>query len=547
MNLIPAPVFARQTVGAAFTIDDSTTIGSTHSELRPLIDQFVNDVAAQSGIFLQYSESQSTITLELVTSDSELDELPMPGGVRADGGDAAVEAYGLVIDHNRVRVRATAAEGIFRGLTSLRQAIGIGRTVPTGRILDAPRFAWRGFLLDTARTFWSVAMVQEIIDLLAIYKFNVLHLHLTDSQGWRIEIDSRPDLTAIGGQGAMDDRPGGYYTKVEFAELVDYAAARFITIVPEIDVPGHAAAILKSCPELAGDGSAESAIDFRQRSEMLQFLHPGNPHLRGFLVDVLNEVASMTPSRWIHIGGDEPFGMPDELYEQFIELVRPIALATGKNLVLWQEAARAGTGPEDIAQYWFKYDPVMFSQPEGATAIEDIELPDRTPLTPDVVNALMEALSKAEGDVDKARAAGTHILISLSSKNYLDTPYGEASANPAQEDERSRLGMPFYPKSTVEEFLDWDPASIHSLMDESAIAGVEAAIWCETIREFDELMFLILPRLPGVAERAWSPHGVTTWEHYGPRLASQAPWWEQRGWNYFRSSCVDWTRSPAND
>jgi hexosaminidase len=542
ISVIPAPARVEDASSGKFSLDESVRIVIASLELRAIAEQFAEDLDTQTGIRLEVgsNETPRSIRLELIPDDPEFSVLPATGGIRPDDGDATVERYGLEVHSDSVRIWATAPEGIYRGLTTLRQLVGIGREVPATRAIDSPRYAWRGFSLDTSRSFWTPDQVKQVLDLLALYKFNVLHFHLTDSEGWRIQIDSHPALTAIGGQGALGNRPGGFYTRAEYADLVDYAAQRFITIVPEIDVPGHAVAILKSCPELAGDGSETSAEEIRNLPGMLQYLHPDNPNLVPFLTDVLSEVAAMTPGPYIHIGGDEPFGMPDDLYEQFIPLVRPLVYATGKKVATWQEAARAGIGSEDIAQYWLKYDPEMFSQIDFSSLPEDIRLPDGSTLTPEVISALMEGISKAANDVEKAVAAGSKILVSLTSKSYLDTPYLEESVDPAQEIERSRLGMPFYPKSTVEQFLDWDPATIHDAIDEVDIAGVEAAIWCETIVSFDDLLFQLLPRLPGVAERGWSAAGTTEWSTYGPRLAKQAPLWQQQRWNYFRSSLVDW-------
>ena len=540
INVIPAPARVDATTSGSFRLEDAVSITVNSDELQHLADLFAADIEAQTGIRFSTGTAARSISLELVTDDPELDALAPIGGVRADDGDPTSERYGINIQPDVIRVWANSAEGIYRGLTSLRQLVGTGNDIPTTRILDGPRLAWRGFSLDTSRSFWNVDQVKQIIDLLALYKFNVLHFHITDSEGWRLEIDSHPNLTTIGGQGASGDRAGGFYTKSEFSELVAYAAARFVTLLPEIDMPGHAAAILKSIPELAGDGTEALAAEFRQRPAMIQFLHPDNPNLVPFLTEVLTEVAALTPGPYLHIGGDEPFGMPDELYDRFITLVRPLVYATGKKIVVWQEAARAGIDPENIAQYWLHFDPTMFEQLDLNALPEDIRLPDGSPLTPEIMSALIGSISKSTGDVDKALACGSKIIVSLSTKSYLDTPYKEESSDPNQSAEHARLGMPFYPKSTIEEFLDWDPATIHESLSEDQIAGVEAAIWCETIVTFDDLLFLILPRLPGIAEKGWTAAGGTTWENYRLRLAAQSPLWRQRNLNYFRSSLVDW-------
>jgi hexosaminidase len=483
------------------------------------------------------------IQLELVAADDiDLANLPATTGKRADDGDPDRERYVLRIRHDGILIRAATSEGIFRGLTTLRQIIATtpAPEIPAADIRDSPRFAWRGFSFDVSRTFFDENEVKQVIDLLALYKFNVLHLHLTDSEGWRIEIAKWPRLTEIGGQGAAYGRPGGFYTQEQFRELVRYAAARFITIVPEIEMPGHTAAIFRSYPELAGDGSQPAAAGGSETPGMLQFLHPDNPQVFPFLTDVLTEIAALTPGSYLHIGGDEAFGMPDDLYARFVAQVRPIVYDLGKKIVTWQEGARAGLGADDIAQYWIQFDSTMLESVDLNTLPDDIRMPDGSKITPEVMQAIVETMSKSDGDVPKALAAGADILMSLSPKHYLDTPYAESSSDPAQQAELARLGMKFYPPSTVEGFFDWDPATVRDDLGEDRLAGVEAAIWCESVTGFDDLGFLLLPRLPGIGEKGWSAAGSDDWPGYRDRLAAQALTWRRQGWNFFKSSLVDW-------
>ena len=229
--------------------------------LVPLAERFGQTLSALCGIELSLGQNvQGGISIELVESDSDLgDELGQPprtAGTSPSGTDPARERYGLEATTDGVRVWGTHPEGVFRGLTSLAQLIVTNcsdRTsaIPAIRIIDRPRFAWRGLSLDVARTFFGVDEVKSVIDLLSLYKLNVLHLHLSDNEGWRLEIKSRPQLTEVGASGATADRPGGFYTQDEFADLVRYAADRFVTIVPELDLPGHAGAAIRSYPELS--------------------------------------------------------------------------------------------------------------------------------------------------------------------------------------------------------------------------------------------------------------------------------------------------------
>jgi hexosaminidase len=547
LKIIPLPVFVRPLDGAPFVFDSETRLIAAHPDLVPLAEQFAAEVAAQFGIrlILTVDEDVSVpaVRLDLVESDTALDSLPPTGGKRADVSVPTDERHGLDIRSDGIRIRSTSPEGVYRGLTTLRQLIAAAstaNTIPAAAILDAPRFGWRGLSLDVCRTFFTVDEVKQVIDLLALYKFNVLHLHLTDSEGWRIEIAKWPRLTEIGSQGAAYGRPGGFYTQEQFRDLVRYAAERFITIVPEIEMPGHTAAIFRSYPELVGDGSQPAAAGSPDTPGMLQFLHPDNPKVFPFLTDVLTELAALTPGSYLHIGGDEAFGMPDDLYARFVAQVRPIVYALGKKIVTWQEAARAGLGADDIAQYWIQFDPAMLESVDLNALPDDIRMPDGSKITPEVIQAIIETMSKSDGDVPKALATGADILMSLSPKHYLDTPYAELSSDPAQQADLARLGMKFYPQSTVEGFFDWDPATVRGDLGEDRLAGVEAAIWCESVTGFDDLCFLLLPRLPGIGEKGWSAAGNDNWSSYRDRLAAQAPTWRHQGWKFFKSSVVDW-------
>ena len=254
-----------------------------------------------------------------------------------------------------MRVWAATPEGVFRGLTSLRQLIAAGAsdgvaTLPVIEVVDGPRYAWRGLSFDVVRTFHGPETVRRVIDMLAVHKLNVLHLHLTDDQGWRIEVPARPALTEVGSTGAIGDRPGGFYTVAEMAELVKYAADRFITIVPEIDMPGHTGAIFRSYPELAptkgfsGDIAPGLAVGT---------LDPGRPETWEFVGDVLDGVIPQFPNAaYIHVGGDEAFGMPVEEHAAFMERATQMVRDRGRLAVVWQEAARANLSSQDVVQYW---------------------------------------------------------------------------------------------------------------------------------------------------------------------------------------------------
>jgi hexosaminidase len=544
VNVIPAPFSVESIDGEPFLLSAATPVVAVPG-LEPLAEWFAAELAASTGIVIDLAEpgDDPAIRLSLVAVDPGLANLPATGGTRADGGDRDTERYALTIGADGIELRALAPEGIFRGLATLVQiaataaAHGTAIALPPLSILDAPRFAWRGFSFDIVRTAFTVDEVKRVIDLLALYKVNVLHLHLTDSEGWRIEIDAWPRLAEVGGQTAAQGRPGLFYSKADYREIVRYATDRFITIVPEIEMPGHTAAIFSAYPELAGDGADPSTANLEQAA-YFQAMHPDHPRIFGFIEDVLTEVAALTPGAWLHIGGDEALGMDEELYRRFVARVKPIVAGLGKSFVGWQETARAGLAPGDVAHLWIS---------PGQGNIDDIDLddlPEGFELPPEgseVLNAFAEFLKVAEGDLDLALGQGASILVSQQSRSYLDTKYREPSTDPAQAADQRRLGMPFYPKSTVEEFYSWDPTTIRPTLTEERVAGVEGAIWCETVTSLDDIFFLLLPRLPGIAEKGWSPavtEEAAAWAGYAPRISAHPAIWERRGWRYFRAQSV---------
>ena len=392
--------------------------------------------------------------------------------------------------------------GLFRGVQTLRQLLpatvehptrqrGPWR-VPAVRIADHPRFAWRGAALDVARHFFSVADVERYIDLISLYKLNVLHLHLTDDQGWRIAIDGWPRLTTHGGSTEVGGGRGGFYSKRDYLEIVRYARDRYVTVVPEIDVPGHTNAALASYPELNCDGNAP---------ELYTGINVGFTSLcldkavtYRFLDEVIGEVAALTPGPYLHIGGDEAKTVPPDRYAAFVERVQRIVRAHGKRMIGWEETAKARLLPTSVVQYW------------------DVRS------SPDPVR--------------QAVRRGTRLVLSPASKVYLDMKY----------DAHTELGLEWAGHVEVRDAYDWDPAELLDGVAEKDVLGVEAQLWSETIRSVGDIEFMAFPRLPGIAEVAWSPAAGRSWDRFRRRLAEQAPRWSALGVNYHRSPQVPWPR-----
>lgn len=473
---------------------------------------------------------EADLLLVLDHEDRGFEGLVMPRGLDPLVQEAETrECYELAIGERSATVTASSAEGLFRGATTFAQLLTRqepGLVAPGVRVLDGPALRWRGLSLDVVRRFFPVDQVKKVVDLLALYKFNVLHLHLTDSQAWRLEISGRPGLTDPrnwpGDEGSRNGEGRQFYTHDDFREIVAYAAARFVTVVPEIDMPGHTQAAVRAYPELAG-------VD-EPAHPLLRHLDPRAEATYGFVADVLGEVAALTPGPFLHIGGDEAFGMPPELYAQFVARSLELARATGKRVVAWQEAARSlALQPEDVAQCWVGEGDAF--DPEAARKSAPAEY---HPLI-DIVAGSFEHASR---DTPQAVAAGAYVLASPSSVFYLDRRYAEESTRADQNERRTRVGMASYTPRTCEELFGWRPSELAEIPAGARLAGVEAAIWCESVTSFDDLAFLLLPRLPGIAEKAWTPQ-ATEWAHYRDRVGAHGPWWDRLGWEgYYRSAVL---------
>jgi hexosaminidase len=406
------------------------------------------------------------------------------------------EGYTLEITPAAVTLRAPRAAGLFYGVQTLRQLFPPAiesqtqqneiRRVPTGMVRDAPRYAWRGAMLDVARHFFKVAEVKRFIDLLARYKMNRLHLHLSDDQGWRIEIKAWDNLTTIGGSTGVDGKNGGYFTQAEYRELAAYAAEQYITLVPEIDTPGHTNAALASYAELNRDGVARelytgSEVGFSSLCIDKEITYK-------FLDDVIRELAALTPGAYIHIGGDEAHATAADAYKKFIQRVEKIVQAHSKQMVGWEEIAQANISPQTVAQIW--------RGEHGARAV----------------------------------AQGVRVILSPASKTYLDMQY----------DETSPLGLHWAGYLEVRDAYDWNPETLLQGVGAENILGVEAPLWSETLVTLRDIEYMALPRLTAIAEIGWSPQAQRDWHAYRARVAAQGARWQLMGLNYYRSPQIDW-------
>ncbi len=414
-------------------------------------------------------------------------------------GDPALgeEGYQLTITEQLITLEAYQPAGLFRGIQTLRQllppsieqsSVQPGPWGTSTRIIrDYPRFAWRGAMLDVARHFFSVDDVKHYIDLLAFYKINRFHLHLSDDQGWRIMIDSWPNLATHGGSTAVGGGSGGYYTKAEYADLVAYAESRYIVLIPEIDMPGHTNAALASYPDLNCNGVAPplyTGIDVGFSS-----LCTTKEITFTFIDDVIKEIAALTTGPYIHVGGDEASVLDIFSYIFFIERVQTIVQSHGKQMIGWEEISQSDLLPTAVTQHWW-------------------------------TNTHAQAASNK----------GLKIIMSPARRAYMDIKYNSSTP----------LGLVWPGLIDVEKAYSWDPVTQVPGLSENDILGVEAPLWTETILTMDDIEFMAFPRLPGYAEIGWSPTTDKNWDEYKVRLASHGLRLDAMGVNFYRSPLIPW-------
>jgi hexosaminidase len=362
-------------------------------------------------------------------------------------------------------------------------------------------------MLDVSRHFFGVADVKHYIDLISMYKMNMLHLHLSDDQGWRIEIKSWPLLTTIGGSTQVGGGEGGFYTQEDYKEIVSYGQSKFVTIVPEIDMPGHTNSALASYGELnPGIKVPEEGSKAYDRAEigvdgMGTPLYTGievgfstfatdKPITYQFVDDVIREISQITPGPYFHIGGDESHVTELEDYIPFIEKAQAMVIKYGKTAIGWDEVAHASLHPSSIVQFWAKGENAKMAVDQGAK-----------------------------------------VLASPAVKAYLDMQY----------DSTTQLGLHWAAYIEVDEAYDWDPAELVEGIGKEDIVGVEAPLWTETITNRSEIEYMVFPRITAIAEIGWTPKNLRSWESYRKRLKYHGQLWDQMDINYYQSPLIEWT------
>ncbi|MFI9529423.1 family 20 glycosylhydrolase [Micromonospora rosaria] len=431
-------------------------------------------------------------------------------GDGGDGGGSAgpglgPEGYRLDVTADGVRISAGSAAGLFHGVQTLRQLLPATIesstpvagpwVLPGGTIVDRPRFGYRGAMLDVARHFFGVPDVLRVVDHLARYKLNHLHLHLTDDQGWRLAVDSWPRLATVGGASEVGGGPGGHYTRDDYRRIVAYAARRHVTVVPEIDLPGHTNAALTAYPELAPDRVAPPPYTGTEVG--FSYVDPASERTYAFVADVLAELAADTPGPYLHVGGDEAFKVPAAAYAGFVERVQRIVADLGRTVVGWHQIAPAAHVDGRIVQWW-------------GTDGDD------------------------PGTAEAVRR-GARLILSPANHAYLDMKY--APETPIGHDWAGLLD--------VRRAYAWDPGTHLAGVPAAAVLGVEAPLWTESVTSLTEIEFMLLPRLPAIAELGWSPRSTHDWAGFRDRLAGHGPRWTAAGITYHRAPEVPWPTAPT--
>ena len=468
ISIIPKPINVELKKGI-FTLNANTVI-LTDPRLIKIANFLKQLLTPATGLELDIRELQKS------DGDNNIIEL----NINENEKSIKPEGYKLEVSKNKIEILGSTPRGVFYGIQTLRQLfpveiessskMNIEWPVPCVSIEDFPRFSWRGFMLDESRHFFGKDTVKKMLDLMASLKLNIFHWHLTDDQGWRIEIKKYPHLLEIGSKrkGTIKNRKkldgipvSGYYTQDEIKEIIDYAAERFITIIPEIDVPGHVMAALASYPELSCTGGPfEVSTHFGIHKEILCV---GKEKVFDFVQNILKEVMGIFPSEIIHTGGDEVpkrrwkrcpdcqarinkegLESEEELHVYFTNRIAEYLASNGRRLMGWNEILNHKLVNNAICHYWNEnFDKVL----------------------------------------ENARK-GRNVIMSEMQTVYLNYPY-----------QRTHL-------STTYEY-DPIPDELESKFHEK-ILGLEACLWTEYVKDSKSLEFQAFPRLIAVAETGWT-------------------------------------------
>jgi hexosaminidase len=506
--LIPAPV-SQQSSPGVFVLPKAIVIESKNQQTQSqLISDLKRHLTIPTGYSLTVSSSNPTATIRLVLNTTPVTSL-------------GAEGYTLSVTPKTIVIKANQPAGLYYGVQTLLQLLPkeieshelvkkASWQIPCTTITDYPRFGWRGLMLDVSRHFFTKQQVKDFIDEMAKYKFNLLHMHLTDDEGWRVEIKSLPRLTQAGAWSAKrvgtfgtfpspdPNEPrdyGGFYTQDDIRELVQYAKDRFIDILPEIDVPGHSLSAIVAYPELScTDGADQYKV--RSGEKIMEWhktggfdalidntLCPANEKIYPFLDKVFTELAQLFPFGYIHVGGDEcaknfwaksdavkqlmqKEGLKDmlEVQSYFEKRVEKIVESKGKKVIGWDEILEGGLAPNAAVMSW----------------------------------------RGTKGGIEAAKM-GHKVVMSPTTFFYLDYMQGDASIEP-----------PVYATLRLNKTYSYEP--VPDSVDPSLIIGGQANLWTEQVYNTRHMQYMVWPRSMAVAECLWSPKEKKDWNSFAKRV-----------------------------
>ena len=507
INIIPKPATSTIQKGS-FSISPATKIVLLGSGLEKTAAFFNAYLKKFYGFELAISKSGSLTSNAILLNFDRLDH-SIPG------------AYVLNIDKDKVYIGGDNEQGVFYGIQSLIQLLPFEKkkilSVPQLTISDSARFAYRGLHLDVGRHFFGVDFVKQYLDLMALYKFNTFHWHLTEDQGWRIEIKKYPNLTKVGayrngtiighhpGTGNDSIRSGGFYTQAQIREIVQYAADRYITVIPEIEMPGHSMAALSSYPEL---GCTGGPYQVRESWGVCDDIFcAGNENTFQFLENVLDEVIALFPSKYIHIGGDESpktrwklcpkcqqrikdNHLKDEhaLQSYFIQRIEKYLNSKGRQIIGWDEILEGGLAPNATVMSW----------------------------------------RGEQGGID---AAKQH-------HNVIMTPGYYCYFDHSQTKKEDSLVIGGY--LPIETVYSYDPVPKQLTAEEiKYVLGAQANVWTEYMVYPSKVEYMILPRLSAMSEVLWTAKANKDWKDFQPRLLNEFKRYDWMKLSYSKSYLSD--------
>lgn len=507
-EIIPKPLDVNCKGDASFLLKDGVAV------IYPENNRKMQDNAE---FLVDYVERQTGVKL---TSHAGM---PVDGAIclTLDLSDDNAEAYKLIVNDKRVCISGASEAGVFYGIQTLRKSLPVAQDINVNlsavEIYDKPRFAYRGAMLDVARHFYTVDEVKTFIDMLALHNINRFHWHLTDDQGWRIEIKKYPKLMSVASErketvvgrwysGIYDGKPyGGYYTQDELRDVIDYAAKRHITIIPEVDLPGHMQAALTAYSELGCTGGPYEVRTIWGVSQ--DVLCVGNDFTLQFVKDVLSEVADIFPSEYIHIGGDE---CPKVRWEKCPKCQERI-----KSLGLKSDAKHT---KEQRLQSYMIQEAAKYLKEKGKRIIGWTEILEGG-LVPDAT--LMSWIGESGG----IEAAHQHHDVIMTPNTYLYFDYYQSKK---VEDEPLAIGG-YLP---IEKTYNYEPMPKELTKEEQQyIKGVQANLWTEYIPVFSQVQYMVLPRLGAAAEVQWTDPSKKDYKDFLRRVPHLVAVYDCYGWN----------------